>query len=106
MQNKSNTNNANSFVEYDQLSKDYQQQILDLNKRQLIPAHSFSQIFSAALGDRIIISNLPSSPAHNSSSFCDKISIEITSTSESSINLKLTISNNTFLIEKQLPAKS
>lgn len=110
MKNKSITNNAESFVEHDQLSEDYQQQILDLNLRQLKPAltkdNSFSQVFTAAIGDRIIISNLPSTPAHNTSKFCDKISIEVTSTNENSIALRLTISNKAFFIEEPLPVKN
>lgn len=106
MHSKSSTND---FVEHDQLSDDYHQQILDLNLRQLAPRaikdNSFSQIFSAVRGDRIVINNLPSSPTHTSSNFCDKILIDITSTGENSIELKLTISSKTFTIEKDLISK-
>lgn len=107
---RSDINDASDFIECDPLSKDHQQQILDLNTRQLRPKilkdNSFNKVFSAALGDRIIINNFPSSPAHSSSNFCDKVSIEIISVSKNSVDLRLTISNNAFIIEKELPAKS
>lgn len=110
MHYRSDINDASEFIEYDPLSKDHQQQILDLNTRQLRPKivkdYSFNKILSVALGDRIIINNFPSNPTHGSSNFCDKVSIEIISASKDSVDLRLTISNNTFIIEKELPAKS
>lgn len=110
MKSESSTNSTNSFVEYYQLSKDYQQQILDLNLRQLTPAitkdNALSQVFTAAPGDRITINNLPSTSTHSSSQFCDKISIEVASTNPNSVTFKLTISNKTYEIEKLLTGKS
>lgn len=110
MNYRSDITDASDFVECDPLSKDHQQQILDLNTRQSRPKitkdNSFNKVFSAALGDRIIINNFPSSPTHSSSQFCDKVSIEIIFASKNSVDLRLTISNNAFIVEKELAAKS
>ncbi|TKJ79216.1 hypothetical protein PkoCFBP13504_20770 [Pseudomonas koreensis] len=98
------------FIEHDHLSDDYQQQILDLNLRQSAPKtvghKTISKVFPTSLGDRIIISNPPSNQNIESPYQCEKIMIELISVDENALNLKITLSKNTFEIECHSPAKS